>query len=74
MRESVGDKPEGVMKVKVASMRPIWDPCVIGIRTAHHSPVPVDCNRAEVQRLRWHSKDGELCLSSMRPEENLVEV
>ncbi|VDM44370.1 unnamed protein product [Toxocara canis] len=43
-------------------------------RTAHHSPVPVACNRAEVERIRWYPKDGELCLSRMKPEETLVEV
>lgn len=26
MRESLGGKPKGVMKVKVTSMWPIWDP------------------------------------------------
>jgi hypothetical protein len=29
---------------------------------------------AEQERTRWDPKDGELCLSRMRPEETLVEV
>ncbi|VDM29804.1 unnamed protein product [Toxocara canis] len=74
MRESLGDKPKGVMKVKVASTRPVWDPCGFCGRTAHHSPVPVACSKAKVERIRWDPKDGELCLSRMKPEEILVEV
>jgi hypothetical protein len=73
MRESLGGKPKGAMKVKIALMRLIWDPYSFGC-AAHHSPVPVACNRAEVERIRWDPKDGELCLSRMKPEETLVEV
>ena len=29
---------------------------------------------AEQERARWDPKDGELCLSRMKPEETLVEV
>ena len=29
---------------------------------------------AEKERTRWDPKDGELCLSRMKPEETLVEV
>ena len=29
---------------------------------------------AEQERTRWDPKDGELCLSRMKPEETLVEV
>ena len=29
---------------------------------------------AELERLRWYPKDGELCLGQMKPEETLVEV
>ena len=29
---------------------------------------------AEIERTRWDPKDGELCLSRMKPEETLVEV
>uniref|UniRef100_A0A915BH14 Uncharacterized protein n=1 Tax=Parascaris univalens TaxID=6257 RepID=A0A915BH14_PARUN len=42
--------------------------------SAHHSPVLIACNRAEVERICWDPKDGELCLSRMKPEETLVEV
>ena len=31
-------------------------------------------NEAEQERTRWDPKDGELCLSRMKPEETLVEV
>ena len=61
------------MKVKIALVRLIWDLCGSG-RATHHSPVPVACNWAEVERIRWDPKDGELCLSRMKPEETLVEV
>lgn len=29
---------------------------------------------AELERTRWHPKDGELCPGRTRPEETLVEV
>ena len=29
---------------------------------------------AELERVRWYPKDGELCLSRTKPEETLVEV
>ena len=41
---------------------------------AQHSPAFVACNGVEVERIRWDPKDGELCLSRMKPEETLVEV
>lgn len=53
--------------------RLIWDPFGFG-QAAHHSPVLTACSRAEVERTRWDPKDGELCLSRMKPEETLVEV
>ena len=31
-------------------------------------------DEAERERTRWDPKDGELCLSRMKPEETLVEV
>lgn len=33
-----------------------------------------DVGEAEQERTRWDPKDGELCLSRMKPEEILVEV
>ena len=39
-------------------------------------PARLVCNvsEAEQERIRWDPKDGELCLSRMKPEETLVEV
>ena len=34
----------------------------------------LDADEAEQERTRWDPKDGELCLSRMKPEETLVEV
>ena len=31
-------------------------------------------DEAEQERTRWDPKDGELCLSRMKPEETLVEA
>ncbi|KAM3715605.1 Cytochrome c oxidase assembly protein [Dirofilaria immitis] len=39
--------------------------------TLHHR---VDSRWAEVERICWDPKDGELYLSRMKPEETLVEV
>ena len=56
MRESLGGKPKGAMKVKVTVPGwLIWDPygCrQTTIRAAHHSPIPVACNGVEVERIR----------------------
>ena len=41
-------------------------------RTTVPSHLLVDA--AEKERTRWDPKDGELCLSRMKPEETLVEV
>ena len=51
----------------------ICDPCVFEC-AAQHSPMPIACNGVEVERTYWDPKDGELCLSRMKPEETLVEV
>ena len=32
------------------------------------------CSDVEVEHSYWDPKDGELCLSRMKPEETLVEV
>ena len=37
-------------------------------------PVSTACSGAETERTCWDPKDGELCLSRMKPEETLVEV
>ena len=41
---------------------------------AHHGPIRVTCDCVEVEQLANDPKDGELCLSRMKPEETLVEV
>ena len=73
MRESLGVKPKGEMKVKIRLDRLIRDPSGFG-RAAHRSPVSTACGGAEAERTRWDPKDGELCLSRTKPEETLVEV
>ena len=43
-------------------------------RTADPSRVPLHVwTEAELERTRWYPKDGELCLSRLKPEETLVE-
>ena len=68
-------KPEGVMKVKVG----FWSTQVGSVKTFWLSgALPARLNRhvgeAALERTRWDPKDGELCLSRMKPEETLVEV
>ena len=74
MRESLGGKPKGGMKVK-ASLRWLkWDPesCVdVGAPSPHPDLL---AKRVEEERTRWDPKDGELCLSRTKPEETVVEV
>ena len=38
------------------------------------APSDLLAKRVEEERTRWDPKDGELCLSRMKPEETLVEV
>ena len=51
-----------------------WDPGPLE-GWAHHRPVwsPPPRGQAEQERTRWDPKDGELCLSRLRPGETLVE-
>ena len=35
---------------------------------------PGACSRLEPERVRWDPKDGELCLSRVKPGETLVEA
>lgn len=75
MRESRGsEKPKGAMKVKATSRSPRWD--AARLRRAAAPPARLDrrVGEAERERTRWDPKDGELCLSRMKPEETLVEV
>ena len=54
--------------------RLICDPLHYGVFAEQHSPISTACSGVEVERMRWYPKDGELCLSRMKPEETLVEV
>ena len=80
MRESMGStKPKGGMKVKAIPRGGLrWDPSLRA--GAHHRPVWYAClpsrgvpGQAEQERTRWDPKDGELCLSRLKPGETLVE-
>ena len=74
MRESWGStKPKGAMKVKArfsVSLGRI-PPFGAGALPAR---LVLFVGEAEQERTRWDPKDGELCLSRMKPEETLVEV
>ena len=67
-------KPKGTMKVK-DGLRSSW---VGSSRPCPRSALPARpdyiVGGAEQERTRWDPKDGELCLSRMKPEETLVEV
>lgn len=74
MRESWGfTKPKGAMKVKA-----YLKVCLGRIPSPGAGALPArlvrDVGEAERERTRWDPKDGELCLSRMKPEETLVEV
>jgi hypothetical protein len=66
-------KPKGVIKVKVvlvaAEVRS-WPFAVRRITAPSHRLA----RAVEEERTCWDPKDGELCLSRMKPEETLVEV
>ena len=47
-----------------------WDLC----RGGHRRPDQTFCDGSEVERVCWDPKDGELCLSRVKPEETLVEA
>lgn len=47
-----------------------WDPC----RGGHRCPDQTFCDGSAVERACWDPKDGELCLSRVKPEETLVEA
>ena len=75
MRESWGStKPKGAMKVKAT----VWAAQVGSLLARGRGAPPARLDRvvdeAEQERTRWDPKDGELCLSRMKPEETLVEV
>ena len=65
-------KPKGAMRVEVSSAGcrgTLWL-----ARGAPRSHPRCIVSRVEIERTRWDPKDGELCLSRMKPEETLVEV
>ena len=72
MRESLGGKPKGAMKVKTG-FRSV-DMGYVHSCASHHSPVSMACHGAEVERIRKDPKDGELYVSRTKPEETPVEV
>jgi hypothetical protein len=48
---------------------------LVGTRkTVHHRPTMRFCKRFECEHTCWDPKDGELCLSRVKPEETLVEA
>ena len=40
----------------------------------HHRPTMILCERFEYEHSCWDPKDGELCLSRVKPGETLVEA
>ena len=73
MRKSLGcTKPKGAMKVKACRWVSRGRILAFGLSTLlarHIFFVSV----AEQERTRWDPKDGELCLSRLKPGETLVE-
>jgi hypothetical protein len=47
-----------------------WDFC----HGRHRRPDQSYCDGSEVEHACWDPKDGELCLSRVKPEETLVEA
>ena len=41
---------------------------------SQYSPILMVYHGVEIERMQWDPKDGDLCLSRMKPEETLVEV
>ena len=73
MRESWGStKPKGAMKVKACCSAGLGRILPLGVGAL---PARLDfvVNEAEQERTRWDPKDGELCLSRLKPGETLVE-
>jgi len=73
VRESLGStKPKGTMKVKACHQVSLGRIPLLGggaLPARHVFFVSV----AEQERTRWDPKDGELCLSRLKPGETLVE-
>ena len=69
MCKSMGDKPNGVMKVKIYD-RKLRFRIKVALST---DPIIID-NRFEFEHIRQDPKDGELCLHRVKSEEILVEA
>ena len=65
MCEYKGVKPTCVMKVTVVGSG------LSGAQSAGHNP---SGERSECEHICWDPKDGELCLSRVKPGETLVEA
>ena len=73
MRKSWGStKPKGVMKVKAFHLVSLGRISLCGV-SALPARLILIVGEAEQERTRWDPKDGELCLSRLKPEETLVE-
>ncbi len=73
MRKSWGStKPTGAMKVKVILSVDLGGIPGFGLG-APPARLVRSVGEAEQERTRWDPKDGELCLSRLKPEETLVE-
>ena len=73
MRESLGcTNPKGAMKVKGRSRSEVGSrPSGVGAPPAR---LAGSAREAEQERICRDPKDGELCLSRVKPEETLVEA
>ena len=73
MRKSWGStKPKGAMKVKACRLVGLGRTSSLGA-SALPARLVLIVGEAEQERTRWDPKDGELCLSRLKPEETLVE-
>ena len=76
MRKSMGStNPRGAMKVKGGLASPEVGSRLSGLGAppARLGVSPLRRPQAELERTRWDPKDGELCLSRLKPGETLVE-
>ena len=77
MRESLGEKPKGEMKLKAVAFFNLGRmsvPSPVG-GAPHSRGVSFSLrDEAHPERTRWDPKDGELCPDRTKPEETLVEV
>jgi hypothetical protein len=75
MREPIGGKPKGAIKVKVILLDGRGT-ILVPIKRSRRSTVSSlrHVLRVKIECIRWDPKDGELCLSRAKPEETLVEV